>query len=109
MKILERLVVFAVDCKIWLGRASGYVSMLNTGLLLVLVLGKLQEYGINISLKEWGVPIYVATMLLFMAIGYVDQRFGVFKFETSRVQRQNPEIQEIRKDIAEMKELLKER
>ena len=97
---------FLIDCKIWLARASSYVAILNMGMLMLLVIDKLKQYGYRISLEHWGISIFIATLVLLILVGYADWRFGLYRYETSRTQQQNPELQQIREDVAEIRRLL---
>lgn len=83
--------------------------MLNLGMLLLLVLDKVKGiYDVNFDLQRWGLPIFFGTIVVLMMIGYLDWRLGFLRYETSRTQQQNPEIQEIRRDVVEIRKMLEE-
>lgn len=96
-----------MDCKIWLARAGSYIIILNMGMLMLLVLAKLQDYGVKISIGRWGIPVFIGMIVLLVLVGYIDWRFGLFRYETSRSQQQNPELQQIKTDVAEIKRMMK--
>jgi hypothetical protein len=77
------------------------------GMLLLLVLDRLKSYGMNISLEQWGIPIFLVTLLLLTSIGYIDWKFGLMRYETSRTQEMNPEITQIKKDVAAIRDELR--
>jgi len=81
--------------------------VINMGMLMLLVLDKLKAYGFTINLQSWGIALFFGTLIFLIFIGYLDWKFGLLRYETSRTQQQNPEIQQIQKDVAEIKEMLK--
>jgi hypothetical protein len=105
-EMFNQTVKFLMDCKIWLARAGSYVAVLNMGMLMLLVLDKLKAYGFTINLQSWGVALFFSTLILLIFVGYLDWKFGLLRYETSRTQQQNPEIQQIRRDVEEIKGIL---
>jgi len=73
--------------KVNLQRSLTYVSLLNSGMILFLLLSKLQEYGISIHITKW--------LMVMATIGYLDYKLG-FHTEESRVSSErNPYFTEI--------------
>ena len=102
------IISFLMDCKIWLSRANSYIAIINMGLLFILVISKLNDFGIQISLKLWWIPIFFLALVVLIVVGYVDWRFGLMRYETSRIQQQNPELTQIRWDVVVIKQMLEE-
>lgn len=81
--------------KVNLQRSLTYVSLLNSGMILFLLLSKLQEYGISIHITKWFFPLFLGSLMVMATIGYLDYKLG-FHTEESRVSSErNPYFTEI--------------
>jgi hypothetical protein len=69
--------------------------MANSGMILFLVLSKLQDYGIKIPIKTWFFPIYLIVILIMILFGYLEDKLGFFSEEARIVTRRNPQMEEI--------------
>lgn len=88
-----------LDCKLWVQRAGSYISIINTGLIALLFF---KTYGVELSAKTWGIPIFIFTIIVFTIVGYFDEKLGLYKYEVKRSQEQNEDIHEIKEDIKEL-------
>lgn len=105
--VIKTLAKWFINLKVYISRAGSYISMLNTGMILLLFLSQLKAYGFNINLTKWAIPLYCLTIILLIILGYLDNKLGIHKYEVSITQKQNTDIQEILKEIKEIKEKLK--
>jgi predicted Na+-dependent transporter len=84
-----------VYSKVWAQRTMSWVAVLNSAMILFLVLAKLQEYGLNISVSHWFVPIFVVLVFLLVFFGYIEDRAGFHREEIHEVAKRNPIYHEI--------------
>ena len=95
--------------KIFIQRAMGYMTILNSGMILFLLLSKLQEYGIQIHITKWFFPIFIVSVFLMILIGYLDFKLGVHKEEFKLAQKQNPYFTEINDRLERIEKVLSKR
>ncbi|MBW2964722.1 hypothetical protein KY363_04645 [Candidatus Woesearchaeota archaeon] len=60
-----------VYSKVWAQRTMSWIAVLNSAMILFLVLAKLQEYGLRISITKWFVPLFIGIVALFVFLGYL--------------------------------------
>jgi len=95
--------------KVNIQRSMSYVSIINSGMILFLLLSKLQDYGIKIHITKWFIPIFVASIVIMMVVGYLDHKLG-FHREESRVQgSRNPYFKEIIERLDRLEEEVKKK
>jgi hypothetical protein len=107
MNIIKKIVSKLLDYKIYISRATSYIAIVNTGMILMLFLSKLEDYGIDIELQNWGLPIYIITLILCVFIGYLDVKLGLYKSEIGKSQQQNPQILHMMQELKDIKEELR--
>ena len=90
---------FLVYSKIWAQRTMSWISIANSGMILFLVLSKLQEYGINIYITKWFLPIFILTIFLLILLGYIEDKAGFHKEEIKTIAKKNPIYDEIFKRL----------
>lgn len=78
--------------KMFYQRALGYVSIVNSALILFLFLSSLEKYGIDIELQEWFIPIILLTIVIFVTVGYFEDKLGFWKEEQRVSSSRNPQI-----------------
>lgn len=86
--------IFTIS-KVNMQRSMSYVSILNSGMILFLLLAKLQDYGIKIYITKWFFPIFILSMLLMMLVGYIDFKSGFHREEVRVTSSRNPYFKEI--------------
>ncbi len=84
-----------VKSKIWIQRSMSWISIINAGMILFLVLAKFQDYGVNIHITKWIIPIYIFAILVMVVVGYFEDKMGFFKEEVREHTNRNPQMQEI--------------
>ena len=88
--------------KIMLARSQSYIAIANVGMVLFLFLAKFEDFGINIALEKWYVPIFVGSMIAMMIVGYLDDRLGFFSEEQRMKSDKNPYFVKIMREIREV-------
>jgi len=103
----------AVYFKIWIQRAMSWVTIANSGMILFLVLSKLQEYGVSIYITLWFIPLYIVVIFLLMFLGYLEDKAGFFREEQRLSSLKNPYLVEISNKLdrieKEVKQIRKKR
>ncbi|MCD4759794.1 hypothetical protein K8R33_02820 [archaeon] len=101
MNILD----YVARAKLYMGRTMGYINILNQIMLLFLVLSNLNtEYGFNIRLSKWMIPIIITWTFFLIIFGYFDTKFGMWSRESKYGQRQG-----YIKDIFDKLEIIEEK
>ncbi len=86
----------------YINRARVHVATFNAALLLTVVL---KQFSINIP--WWGYPLLmIATLCVFILIGYIDTKTGFRKMEMLNNEENRPITMEIHKMIKEVHEKL---
>ena len=93
--------------KVFIKRSMSYVSILNSGMILFLLLSRLEDYGYDIVLETWFFPIYFMGVLSLIVLGYLDYRFGFHSEEQKISAERNPYMTDIIKRLDSIEEKLK--
>ena len=93
--------------KLWIQRTMSWVAMVNSGMILFLVLSKLQDYGIKIYITAWFIPIYIAIILLMILFGYLEDRAGFYREESREATKRNPYFREILERLSKIEKDLR--
>ena len=86
----------------YIQRAKQHASTVNAALLFIILL---QTSGVGINLWLYFV-IVIATVLLFVVVGYVDTKIGIRKMEQLDHSLNNPVLMEILEDCKYIKSKL---
>ena len=95
--MIERIKNMISIGKLLVQRASGYVSLVNTGMILFLVLEQF-DVTLNVS-KVTYILIYVGSFILLLLVGYLDDKLGFFRNEATFVAQRNPYFKQINKKL----------
>ncbi len=93
--MLKKIRSKIVHSKIFIQRAMTWISIINAGMLLFLVLSQLEEYGFNVKMKTWFIPIFICTLLLMVVFGYLEYKLGFYQMEREVSTTRNPYFQRI--------------
>jgi hypothetical protein len=83
------------ESKVWVHRSMSYVSLLNSGMILFLLLSRLEDYGFDLEIKNWFFPIFIGSIFILLFVGYLDDRLGFHREEHRASQKRNPYMKEI--------------
>ena len=86
---------FLVYSKLWVQRTMSWVAIANSGMILFLVLSKLQDYGMQIYITAWFIPIYLGVILIMIFLGYLEDKVGMYREESRASASRNPYFKEI--------------
>ena len=101
ISIRKRLIIW----KVYFSRSATYLSMINTGMILIIFLMQLKDNGmIDIEISSYIFPLYIGGFIILVFIGWIEIR--VLKGMENEAKEQfklNPYLMEMRNDIAEIK------
>ena len=95
IKFFLELRKFMIYSKIWVQRTMSWIAIANSGMILFLVLSRLQDYGIQIYITAWFIPIYFGVILIMIFLGYLEDKAGMFREESRASASRNPYFKEI--------------
>jgi len=101
-KIIDTGRGILAEIKIYLARANSYFVIINSGMLIFLLLSKLQEFGFNINIQNYFIPSFLASISGALIIGYLDTRWGFFREEAKRNTHRNPYLMQISEDVQQI-------
>lgn len=109
LKLLLEIRKFLVYSKLWIQRTMSWIAVVNSGMILFLVLSRLQDYGIKIFITAWFIPIYIGVIFLMMLFGYLEDRAGLFREESRVSAERNPYFKEIIERLGKIEKKLNKR
>ena len=95
IQILRKIRKLAIKSKIYIERIASWLSIINAGMILFLVLSKLQDYGYNVYITKYFFPIFALTIILMIFLGYLDELLGGHREEARERAEMNPYYKEI--------------
>jgi len=101
-KFFYKLYKIIVLWKVYLLRMLGYVQFFNLGMLLYLTLSDLTQYGININMKIWFIPIMLLSVILLIVGGLIEDKTKVFSQEMKTRTERNPQMMEMLKILRKL-------
>lgn len=106
IRIGSRLIYFISRFKVFMARTSGYIGIINTSMLLLLVA---EKFGLNIKddIVIYGF-IYLGGFLGVLFIGFMDEKLGIFRQEIKIGAEKNQYLISIYNSIEELNKKLDE-
>lgn len=89
--MLKRLVLV----KMYVLRSIGYLSLVNSGMLLLLTLSNLEKYGIDVRIEQWLLPLVLAGICALVFFGWLEDKLGLWSEENRLITARNPQIAEL--------------
>lgn len=93
-KIFIKLRDFLIQIKVYMGRTSSYISMVNTAMILFLFLSNLEKYNIDIDIRNWIIPIFIVGVSGMLLFGYLEYKF-FYGQEQKTTQSKSPYFKEM--------------
>jgi len=97
------------ESKVWIQRSMSYIAIVNSGMILFLLLAKLQDYGFSIHITKWFFPIFLVSIVAMLVVGYLDDKLGFHKEEHLVSQKRNPYFQDIVERLDKIEKELKKK
>ena len=101
---LRKVLIYS---KVWAQRTMSWVAILNSAMILFLVLAKLQEYGIGVSITRWFIPIFILLVILMILFGYLEDKAGFHREELQEITKRNPVYGEILERLERIEKKIK--
>jgi len=93
---------YVIHSKIFLQRTMSWISIANAGMILFLVLSKFQDYGLELHITRWIIPIYLGFIVLLVVFGYVEDRLGFHREEKRAQESKSPYMKNVVKRLERM-------
>jgi hypothetical protein len=88
-----------VEAKIYIQRSSLYLSIANSFMITYLfVKGAFPK----INLAVYGIPIIIGTIIVFILMGYLDDKMNILSMETEAYNARNKDLNDINRKLDEV-------
>ena len=94
-KLFVKVRNFLIQLKVYMGRTSSYISLINTGMILFLFLSNLERYNVDVDIKDWLLPIFLFGLMGMFLFGYLEDKLGFYRQEQKTTQSRSPYLLEI--------------
>ena len=81
--------------KMFIQRSVGYISIVNMVMIIFMFLSSLENYGVDVNLKLWFLPIIITILVILVFLGWLEDKLGIFKSEAYSTVQRNPYITEM--------------
>lgn len=81
--------------KMFMSRTASYLAIINAGMILFLVLTRLEDYGIDIEIEKYFFPILLLGLVILAIFGWLDDKLGFHEMERKHVEKRNPYMRDI--------------
>ena len=94
--------------KMYIKRAITYSAIIQMGMIGFLVLAKLNDYGLNIPMTKYYLPLYfLISLFCVILIGFIDTKLGIFREQNRLETHQNPQVKQTLDNTNELLERVK--
>ena len=62
--------------KMFMSRTAGYLALVNAGMILFLVMSRLEDYGFDINIEIFFFPILILGFLMLGVFGWLEDHLG---------------------------------
>ena len=81
--------------KMFMSRTASYLAIINAGMILFLVLSRIEDYGIDIEIEKYFFPILILGLFILTIFGWLDDKLGFHELERKHVEKRNPYMRDI--------------
>ena len=81
--------------KMYMSRTASYLALVNAGMILFLVLTRLEDYGKDIEIEQYFLPILLGGFLILGLFGWLEDRLGFHQLEREHIEKRNPYMKKI--------------
>ena len=93
--------------KMYMSRTASYLALVNAGMILFLVLTRLEDYGRDIEIEQYFLPILLGGFLILGLFGWLEDRLGFHQLEREHIEKRNPYMDKILKRLDQIEKKLK--
>lgn len=81
--------------KMYMSRTAGYLALVNAGMILFLVLTRLEDYGMDIEIESYFLPILLGGFIVLAIFGWLEDSLGFHQLEREHIEKRNPYMKKI--------------
>jgi hypothetical protein len=93
--------------KMYMSRTASYLALVNAGMILFLVLTRLEDYGRDIEIEQYFLPILLGGFLILGLFGWLEDRLGFHQLEREHIEKRNPYMKKILDKLDNIEKKLK--
>ena len=93
--------------KMFMSRTAGYLALVNAGMILFLVLSRLEDYGFDIQIERYFFPILILGFLILGVFGWLEDHLGFHQLEREHIEERNPYMEKILKRLENIEKKIK--
>jgi len=92
--------------KMFMSRTASYLALINAGMILFLVLSRLEDYGIEIEIEKYFFLILFGGLVILGIFGWLEDHLGFHKLEREHIEQRNPYMEKILKRLEKIEDKL---
>ncbi len=93
--------------KMYMSRTASYLALVNAGMILFLVLSRLEDYGMDVEIEKYFLPILFLGFVVLGLFGWLEDRLGFHQLEREHVEKRNPYMNKILKRLDKIEREIK--
>ena len=93
--------------KMFMSRTASYLALVNAGMILFLVLSRLEDYGVDIEIEKYFLPILFLGFVVLGLFGWLEDKLGFHQLEREHVEKRNPYMNKILKKLDKIEREIK--
>lgn len=78
---IQKILKFIVRVKLYMARSMGYIAMLNSAMIGILLLSNLEKYGIDVPIEKIIIPLVLMGIVFLIGWGYFEDKVGLWRYE----------------------------
>ena len=93
--------------KMFMSRTASYLALINAGMILFLVLSRLEDYGVDVEIEKYFLPILILGFVVLGLFGWLEDKLGFHQLEREHVEKRNPYMNKILKKLDKIEREIK--
>lgn len=90
-----------------MSRTASYLALINAGMILFLVLSRLEDYGVDVEIEKYFLPILILGFVVLGLFGWLEDKLGFHQLEREHVEKRNPYMNKILKKLDKIEREIK--
>ena len=90
-----------------MSRTASYLALVNAGMILFLVLTRLEDYGVDIEIESYFLPILFGGFIILATFGWLEDSLGFHALEREHIEKRNPYMKQILDKLEKIEKRLK--
>jgi hypothetical protein len=97
----------AAKFKMFMSRTVTYLGLVNAGMILFLVLSRLEDYGFDIEIEKYFFLILFGGFFVLLIFGWIDDKLGLHQLEREHFEERNPYMMKVMKKLDDIERRIK--